>query len=60
MRKGAGRKENSHHRTGYRDTKQDAYGPQQPSPFQTQVAAPDVQVSAEEGEQKESIKEQNR
>lgn len=47
MRQRAGRKEDSHHRTGYRDPKQDRYRSEQPAPLQEQVSAPHIEVSAE-------------
>ena len=56
----AGRKENSHYRTGDRDTQLDGYRSNQPSPLQQQIAAFRIQVGTEKRKQKKSVKEQNR
>ncbi len=56
----AGRKEHSHYGSRHRNPEQDRYRPEQPSPLQTQFAVPRMEVGAEQREQKNGVKDQNR
>jgi hypothetical protein len=52
----ARRKEHAHHGTTDRDSEQDGYRPEEPSPFHNQFAAPQEKVGAGERVEKKGVK----